>query len=235
MENLGPPTRESAATSNATLPRHLGEYRLVREVGRGGMGVVYEAVQESLGRRVAVKVLPANLLDDKHRERFQREAKAAARLHHTNIVPVFGVGEHDGQPFYVMQFIDGRGLDAVLRDVKAARGERRRDDNRHFRRRAVPVRPRGCSPLPSIPTRTPRRDREPRRNRASGVGRANRMRRTSARRRGWACKRRKPWPTRTGKACCTATSNRPICCSTPKGHCGSPTSVWPRPTTMPTT
>src|SRR5207248_3607749 len=96
----------------------LGDYRIMREVGRGGMGVVYETEQISLGRRVALKVLPpATLLDPKHRQRFEREARAAARLHHTNIVPVFGVGEHDGQPYYVMQFIDGRGLDAVLREV----------------------------------------------------------------------------------------------------------------------
>jgi len=102
----------------------LGEYRILREVGRGGMGVVYEAVQESLGRHVALKVLPA---DAAHRgqflERFRREARAAARLHHTNIVPVFGVGEDRGTYFYVMQFIPGRGLDAVLRDVRRLRGQ----------------------------------------------------------------------------------------------------------------
>src|SRR5689334_6310193 len=93
----------------------LGDYRVLREVGRGGMGVVYEAEQESLGRHVALKVLPAQaLLDPRHLQRFQREARAAARLHHTNIVPVYGAGEHDGRHYYVMQFIHGRGLDQVL-------------------------------------------------------------------------------------------------------------------------
>ncbi len=76
----------------------LGDYRILREIGRGGMGVVYEAEQESLGRRVALKILSAGaLVDPKRVRRFEREAKAAAKLHHTNIVPVFGVGRQDGQ------------------------------------------------------------------------------------------------------------------------------------------
>jgi hypothetical protein len=98
--------------------RQLGDYRIIREVGHGGMGIVYEAEQVSLGRHVALKVLPRNLLADaKHRRRFEREAKAAAKLHHTNIVPVFGVGEHDGLPYYAMQFIQGLGLDEVLAEL----------------------------------------------------------------------------------------------------------------------
>jgi serine/threonine protein kinase/WD40 repeat protein len=102
--------------------RRLGDFRLLREVGRGGMGVVYEAEQESLGRHVALKVLPAQaLLDPKHVQRFQREARAAARLHHTNIVPVFGVGEDGGLHYYVMQFIHGLGLDQVLDELKRLR------------------------------------------------------------------------------------------------------------------
>jgi WD40 repeat protein/serine/threonine protein kinase len=88
-------------------------------IGRGGMGAVYEAVQESLGRHVALKVLPAEaLLDPVRFERFRREARAAAQLHHTNIVPVFGVGEADGRHFYAMQFISGYPLDAVLDEVR---------------------------------------------------------------------------------------------------------------------
>src|SRR5207302_5701291 len=97
-------------------------YRILREVGRGGMGIVYEAEQESLGRHVALKVLTVHaVLDPRHVERFRREARAAARLHHTNIVPVHGVGEEDGLHYYVMQFIQGQGLDEVLAELKRLR------------------------------------------------------------------------------------------------------------------
>ncbi len=107
---------EKDSTLRAT---QLGDFRLLREVGRGGMGVVYEAEQVSLGRHVALKVLPPNMIrDTRFRRRFEREARAAGRLHHTNIVPVFGVGEHEGTPFYVMQFISGLGLDKVLTEIK---------------------------------------------------------------------------------------------------------------------
>jgi tetratricopeptide (TPR) repeat protein len=103
-------------------PRQLGEYRILREVARGGMGVVYEAVQESLGRHVAVKVLPSSAgAAGDQLERFRREAKAAARLHHSNIVPVFGVGEHRGVHYYAMQFIHGQTLASVLEEVKKLR------------------------------------------------------------------------------------------------------------------
>jgi serine/threonine protein kinase len=106
----------------ATRLARLGDYRILREVGRGGMGVVYEAEQESLGRRVALKVLPdAALSDAKQVLRFEREARAAARLHHTNIVPVFGVGKDEGHHYYVMQFIPGMGLDAVLDELRRLR------------------------------------------------------------------------------------------------------------------
>src|SRR5207237_9293455 len=100
-------------------------YRIRREVGRGGMGVVYEAVQESLGPHVALKVLPFNTLTDRrHLERFRREAQAAARLHHSNIVPVFGVGEHAGVHYFAMQFIQGQALDSVLHELKSRRRPR---------------------------------------------------------------------------------------------------------------
>jgi eukaryotic-like serine/threonine-protein kinase len=112
----------STAAGDGARPKQLGEYRILREVGRGGMGVVYEAVQESLGRHVALKVLPLHgLLSATHLERFRREARAAARLHHTNIVPIFGVGEHEGIHYYAMQFIRGQGLDAVLQELKEMR------------------------------------------------------------------------------------------------------------------
>ena len=82
------------------------------------MGVVYEAVQESLGRRVALKVLPADRDRGPFLERFRGEARSAARLHHTNIVPVFGVGRAADTHFDVMQDIVGRGLDCLLEDVR---------------------------------------------------------------------------------------------------------------------
>ncbi len=103
----------------SALDSKLGDFRILREVGRGGMGIVYEAEQESLGRRVALKILAGNQQNDsKQLARFHREAKAAARLHHTNIVPVFGVGESQGLHYYVMQLIPGLGLDQVLAEVK---------------------------------------------------------------------------------------------------------------------
>src|SRR6516165_2481619 len=105
--------------------QQVGDYQILREVGRGGMGVVYEAQQLSLGRHVAIKVLPSHaLLDPRQLGRFQREARSAARLHHTNIVPVFGVGEQDGLYYYVMQFIPGLGLDLVLDELRRLRQPR---------------------------------------------------------------------------------------------------------------
>src|SRR5258708_31764611 len=93
----------------------LGDFRILREVGRGGMGVVYEAEQISLGRRVALKVLPfAATMDHRHLQRFQNEARAAACLHHTNIVPVHGLGSDRGVHYYAMQFIEGQTLAALI-------------------------------------------------------------------------------------------------------------------------
>jgi serine/threonine protein kinase len=104
-------------------PRVLGDYRIVREIGRGGMGVVYEAEQRSLNRRVALKVLPmAAALDARQFQRFQLEAQAAACLHHNNIVPVFAVGTEGGVPFYAMQFIEGRSLAEVIQELRRADG-----------------------------------------------------------------------------------------------------------------
>ncbi|MCA9179048.1 MAG: protein kinase [Planctomycetales bacterium] len=100
--------------SAACSPQRIGDFRLLHEIGRGGMGIVYEAVQESLGRHVALKVLPHPAWDERRLRRFQREARMAAKLHHTNIVPVLGVGEDEGHHFIVMQFIRGVGLDEIL-------------------------------------------------------------------------------------------------------------------------
>ena len=128
MEQLGSVGGKATANFAGTsarpgrVPSQLGEYRIVREVARGGMGIVYEAVQESLGRHVALKVLPAaGLMSPTHLERFRREARAAARLHHTNIVPVFGVGEHEGVHYFAMQFIRGQSLDRVMHELARLR------------------------------------------------------------------------------------------------------------------
>ena len=103
--------------------QRLGDFRLLREVGRGGMGVVYEAQQISLGRRVALKVLPfAAVLDSKQIARFQHEAKAAAQLLHPNIVSVFAVGVDRGVHYYAMQFIDGQPLDRAIQELREAAG-----------------------------------------------------------------------------------------------------------------
>jgi WD40 repeat protein/serine/threonine protein kinase len=113
-----------AADAPGTMPEGpvtgvLGDFRILREVGRGGMGVVYESEQISLGRRVALKVLPfAAAMDDKQLQRFKNEAQAAAQLHHTNIVPVHFVGCERGVHFYAMQFIEGQTLAKVIADLR---------------------------------------------------------------------------------------------------------------------
>src|SRR5262245_10803706 len=97
----------------------LGDYRLIRELGRGGMAVVYEAEQISLARRVALKVLPfAAVLDPKQLQRFKNEAVAAAHLRHPNIVPVYGVGCERGVHYYAMQYVEGQNLATAIHGIK---------------------------------------------------------------------------------------------------------------------
>jgi WD40 repeat protein/serine/threonine protein kinase len=116
------PGQDTAGAS--PTPRQLGDFLILREIGRGGMGVVFESVQQSLGRHVALKVLPRQSLSGSSQlERFRLEARAAAGLHHTNIVPVFGVGECEGVHYYAMQFIQGQGLDTVIDSLRALRND----------------------------------------------------------------------------------------------------------------
>ena len=100
----------------------LGDYAILRELGRGGMGIVYEAERESLKSRVALKVMHMRFRADRaYLRRFQTEARSAAKLHHTNIVPVFDYGEQGGIFYYAMQYIAGVGLERVLDDIRRLR------------------------------------------------------------------------------------------------------------------
>ena len=127
------PAAEGAAAAPADtsdrLPDPLGDFRIVRELARGGMGIVYEAVQLSLGRRVALKVLPfAATLDARHLQRFKSEAQAAALLHHTNIVPLFAVGRERAVLFYAIQLIEGQSTAALIGQVRRQAGLAAPDD-----------------------------------------------------------------------------------------------------------
>jgi serine/threonine protein kinase len=118
----GPPLPPPPSTGPRPTPL-LGDFRLAREVGRGGMGVVYEAEQVSLGRRVALKVLPfAAALDARQLQRFRNEAQAAGCLHHGHIVPVYGVGCERGVHYYAMQFIEGQSLAELIGQLRQQAG-----------------------------------------------------------------------------------------------------------------
>ncbi len=126
----------------ASIPEihQIGDYRILREIGRGGMGVVYEAEQQSLGRRVALKVLPRSSAgDEKSLARFQREARAAAKMHHTNIVPVFEVGQDQEHVFYAMQLIQGQGLDFVIGDLKELRSHSLAEKEKQIEKAETPA------------------------------------------------------------------------------------------------
>lgn len=110
-----------AAKPEAATPTQLGDFRILREVGRGGMGVVYMAEQLSLKRKVALKVLRFGVTADPDvMQRFQREAETVAHLHHTNIVPIHAIGCEQGVHYYAMQFIEGQSLATVLNDTGRA-------------------------------------------------------------------------------------------------------------------
>lgn len=163
----------------------LGDFRLLREIGRGGMGVVYEAEQVSLGRRVALKVLPfAAALDARHLQRFKNEAHAAAQLHHTNIVPVYAVGCERNVHFYAMQFIDGRSLADLIRELRGQTqpGAPGRDGSAL----SPPGGPAADTAAPAIG--------------ALSTERSARVRPTSGAWRASGSRRPKPWSTPTGTA-----------------------------------
>jgi serine/threonine protein kinase len=122
----------SPTTSEQPSTRCLGDFRILREIGRGGMGVVYEAEQRSLARKVALKVLPfAVTIDGKQLQRFMNEAQAAARLHHQNIVPVYAVGCERGVHYYAMQFIEGQSVEDLIHELRQW-DDQTRVDRRHL-------------------------------------------------------------------------------------------------------
>ncbi|MEP1643990.1 protein kinase domain-containing protein, partial [Rhodopirellula bahusiensis] len=124
LHGVGAPSEPSATAVGPDAEftaKPIGDFQIVGELGRGGMGVVYEAIQLSLGRKVALKVLPfASGLDEVRLQRFRNEAHAAAALHHTNIVPVYAVGSDRGVHYYAMQMIDGRTLADVIDELRQA-------------------------------------------------------------------------------------------------------------------
>ncbi|TWT43335.1 protein kinase domain-containing protein [Botrimarina hoheduenensis] len=129
------PPHEAEAASDRPVapagePSQIGDYLVRGEIGRGGMGVVYEAEERSLRRRVALKVLPfAAVLDQRQIARFRNEAQAAAQLHHPHIVPVFAIGQDRGVHYYAMQYIEGQSVAQAIDELRldALRGSAQAD------------------------------------------------------------------------------------------------------------
>ncbi len=116
------PSEPDAEKQTQTLgggQKELGDFRIVREIGRGGMGIVYEAQQLSIDRKVALKILPlADLIDQRALARFRNEVKAIATLNHPNIVAVYAIGEERGIHYYAMQLVRGQSLAVVIRELR---------------------------------------------------------------------------------------------------------------------
>ncbi len=198
---------------------------LIAEVGRGGMGVVYEAVQRSLNRRVALKVLPfAAAMDPTQLRRFQTEALAAAQLHHTHIVPVYSVGCERGVHYYAMQFIEGQTLAQAIAERRRLRSRRRLPLAESEAARVDP-------PKPLTEVSDPRRLPTPHNQLAPPRPPAAAS--TSERPPRWASRRPRRSTTRTRSASCTATSSRPTSCWTSRATSGSRISAWPGSRTTP--
>ena len=220
------PGAEADSSGRDSRGPRLGDFRVIRELGRGGMGVVYEAEQHSLGRRVALKVLPfAAAIDPRQIARFRVEAQAASHLNHPHIVPVYSVGCQRGVHYYAMQLIDGPTLAERIDELRNPGGGEATaqvvstlvlptsDET------PVPTPPRCRHPNVTPPLATsssspsrnigpprraahrPRAIRRPRR-----PGRAGKP--SSGRPPGWASRPPRPWSTPTSRGCSTATSSR---------------------------
>lgn len=142
MEQLKTPADCSVGKAAAIEKmQRIGEFRLVREIGRGGMGIVFQAEQESLSRFVALKVFPEHAhLSPQRLERFRREAQTAAKLHHTHIVPVYGVGEDSGLSYFVMQYVPGIGVDRVIDELRLLTSDEHVSDENGFGNEFTPRR-----------------------------------------------------------------------------------------------
>ena len=223
----------------------LGDYRIIREVGRGGMGIVYEAEQLSLRRRVALKVLPfASALDPRQLQRFHNEALAAASLHHEHIIPVFAVGSERGVHFYAMQFIDGCTLADVITELAASvQGsgfsvQKGQDTGTSSQDAAVLA---ASLPETEQATANPKSKIENPKLLAAAteaIAALSTVRTTNTRaffRRAAELTARppRPWSMRTASASCTATSSRETCWSIERASCSSATLVWPASAPMP--
>src|SRR5262249_46446102 len=199
---------EGSPAMTDLLGKRLGDFEIVRELGHGGMGVVFEARQVSLNRRVALKVLSGGFgLTSKALQRFRREAEAAAKLHHTNIVPVYPTGEVDDIHFYAMELMDGASLAHVLRQLRQASKECQSPEvtsqqGANAARLPPSADLEGTGPY--VPEAAPCR--------ASAPHRSAPMVTISIRSLGWSRKWPTPWTTPTEKASSTATSGRPTCC-----------------------
>lgn len=121
LDEVGASRADAEASSIPDEVRSLSDFEIICELGRGGMGVVYEARQRSLKRRVALKVVASRFgMSATAVMRFRRETEAAGRLHHTNIIPIYATGEENGVHYYAMEFIDGPSLDRVIKEMRAA-------------------------------------------------------------------------------------------------------------------
>jgi hypothetical protein len=211
------PSHSAFRTPHSALAGTLGDFRIVRELGRGGMGVVYEAEQISLCRRVAVKVLPfAAVLDKRHLARFENEARAAATLEHPHIVPVYGVGEERGIHYYAMRLIRGQSLAEAILGMRSAECGIRNDGGMRSDEGAASENSELRIPhsrlCPSPPSR-----------RSTLAIPAP----TSALSPRSALKLPAPCTTPTSGASCTVTSSPRTSCSTTRARLGSPTSASP--------